>query len=71
MGDGRNNRRPPRSDLLREIGRTCRAVLWLNPEDRERWGTGDSAIFRYVNDLTALLPSGNLRELQDALARVA
>lgn len=71
MGDGRNNRRPPRADLLREIARQARAVVWLNPEQRERWGTGDSAIRLYQREVTALVPCANLRELERALARVA
>src|SRR5579862_256367 len=37
MGDGRNNRLPARADVIREIARTCRAVIWLNPEDPSRW----------------------------------
>ncbi len=71
MGDGRNNRRPARADLLRQIGRLCRAVIWLMPEERERWGTGDSAIFQYARELTALVPSQNLYELERGLAKVA
>jgi uncharacterized protein with von Willebrand factor type A (vWA) domain len=71
MGDGRNNRRPARADLLREMGRLCRAVIWLIPEERERWGSGDSAIFQYTREVSALVPSRNLRELEEALSRVA
>ncbi len=71
MGDGRNNRLPARADLVREIARTCRAVVWLNPEDPERWGTGDSAIKQYAREVNALVPSRNLRELQAALVRIA
>ncbi len=71
LGDGRNNRRPARADLLREIARLCRAVVWLIPEERERWGTGDSAIFQYAREVTTLVPSRNLRELEEALTRVA
>jgi len=71
MGDGRNNRRPARADLLREIVRACRAVVWLNPEDPARWGTGDSAIKQYAREVNALVPSRNLRELQVALAAIA
>ena len=71
MGDGRNNRLPPRADLVREIARTCRGVVWLNPEDPARWGTGDSAIKQYAREVNALVPSRNLRELQAALVRVA
>jgi len=67
LGDARNNRRPARSDLLREIARSCRGVVWLNPEDQSRWGTGDSAINQYRAVVTALYPSRNLRELEKAL----
>src|SRR5258708_39366399 len=69
-GDGRNNRRPARADLLRDIGRICRAVIWLNPEDSVRWGTGDSAIAQYGRAVDALLPCGNLHELEHNLSRV-
>jgi uncharacterized protein len=71
MGDGRNNRRPARADLLREIARSCRGVVWLNPEDVARWGTGDSAIEQYARFVDALLPARNLHELQSAMLRVA
>jgi hypothetical protein len=71
MGDGRNNRLPARADLVREIARSCRGVVWLNPEDPARWGTGDSAIKQYAREVNALVPSRNLRELQAALVRVA
>jgi uncharacterized protein with von Willebrand factor type A (vWA) domain len=67
LGDARNNRRPARADLIREIARRCRAVVWLNPEERWRWGTGDSAINQYGPVVTALYPCGNLRELEKAL----
>jgi len=71
MGDGRNNRLPARADLVREIARSCRGVVWLNPEDPARWGTGDSAIKQYAREVTALVPSRSLRELQAALVRIA
>src|SRR5580658_1638163 len=71
MGDGRNNRLPARADVIREIARTCRAVVWLNPEDPARWGTGDSAIKQYAREVKAVVPSRNLRELQLALAAIA
>ena len=70
MGDGRNNRRPARADLLRELARMCRATFWLLPEERTRWGTGDSAIFQYTREDCALVPSQNLRELERALTKM-
>jgi uncharacterized protein len=71
MGDGRNNRLPARADIIREIARTSRAVIWLNPEDPARWGTGDSAIKQYAREVKMLVPSRNLRELQLALSAIA
>jgi len=71
MGDGRNNRRPARADLLRDLARLSRAVLWLIPEPQTRWNTGDSAIRQYARAVTALIPCENLRELERGLARVS
>jgi uncharacterized protein len=71
MGDARNNRLPARADLVREIARVCRGVVWLNPEDPVRWGTGDSAIKQYAREVRAVAPARNLRQLQLALAAIA
>jgi uncharacterized protein len=71
LGDGRNNRRPARADLLRQIRRLCRAVLWLNPEEPERWGTGDSAIRAYAREVNGLIACRNLKDLEKSLGRVA
>jgi uncharacterized protein with von Willebrand factor type A (vWA) domain len=70
LGDGRNNKRPPRTDLLRTIANRCRTVVWLNPEPPERWGTGDSAIESYRRVVDFLLPCGSLRELQASLVNI-
>ncbi len=71
MGDGRNNRRPARTDLLRELGRNARAMLWLIPEAPERWNTGDSAIGQYAKVVDTLLLVRNLREMTVGLSRIA
>jgi uncharacterized protein with von Willebrand factor type A (vWA) domain len=71
MGDARNNRLPARADVVREIARICRGVVWLNPEDPARWGRGDSAIKQYAREVNALAPARTLRELQFALTAIA
>jgi len=71
IGDGRNNRKPARADLLRRIRWLCRAVVWLNPEEPARWGTGDSAIANYAREVDELIPCRNLRELEKSLGKVA
>ena len=69
LGDGRNNRRPARADLLRDLRGLCRAVVWLTPEPDERWGTGDSAIHQYARAVDALHRCANLSELERSLER--
>jgi len=71
LGDGRNNRRPPRADLLLQARRLCHTVLWLTPEARERWGTGDSAIAAYARVADRLIECRDLRALELGLERLA
>jgi len=67
LGDARNNRRPPRPDLLARMRAQAKKLIWLNPEPRERWNTGDSVIGLYAQVCNLVLPCGNLRELLTAL----
>ncbi len=70
LGDARNNRRPPRADLLASARARVRRALWLNPEPRERWNTGDSVIASYARHVDAVVACGTLAELERALAAV-
>lgn len=67
LGDARNNRLPPRPDLLARMRDHVRKLVWLNPEPRERWNTGDSVISLYTPMCDLVLACGNLRELLGAL----
>jgi uncharacterized protein len=48
LGDARNNYGDPRTDILKSIARRCKRLIWLNPESRFQWGTGDSEMKRYA-----------------------
>lgn len=48
LGDARNNFNPPRADVLKAIGERCKRLIWLNPETKPFWGTGDSEIKTYA-----------------------
>ena len=48
MGDGRSNDTNPRVDLLAEIAQRSKQLIWLNPEPRNFWGSGDSEMPRYA-----------------------
>lgn len=48
LGDARTNMSDPNLPAVRDIARRARRVYWLNPEPRDRWGTGDSAAPAYA-----------------------
>lgn len=71
LGDARNNRRPPRAAVLAALQKQVRAVVWLNPERRERWDTGDSVMSTYARHCTILVNAWNVQTLTTALERVS
>lgn len=70
LGDARNNRRPPRPDLMADLSSRARYVLWLNPEPAWRWDTGDSVMSRYAPHCDVLLECPTLRSLALAAEKV-
>ena len=48
LGDARGNQTEPRTDLMRAIFDRSARVIWLNPENRSSWGTGDSDMLKYL-----------------------
>jgi hypothetical protein len=64
-GDARNNYRPPRDKVLGDIAASARAVVWLNPEPRAYWDTGDSAMSHYATHCTSVHEVRTLRQLEE------
>ena len=48
LGDARNNYGDPRTDILKEMYDRAKWVLWLNPESRNTWHTGDAEMRKYT-----------------------
>lgn len=71
LGDARNNRRPARADALARLRARARALWWMVPEPRVRWGTGDSAIESYRPHCDVVLECSSGAELLAALDRLA
>lgn len=67
LGDGRNNYNDPRLDLMRDIRRRARRVIWLNPEPSTLWGSGDSNMLDYLSVADAVYEVGNLAQLSAAV----
>jgi uncharacterized protein with von Willebrand factor type A (vWA) domain len=70
LGDARNNRRPARADALARLRSRTRAVWWLVPEVRSRWGQGDSAIEAYRPHCDELFDAASGADLIAALERL-
>ncbi|HZN54212.1 MAG TPA: VWA domain-containing protein [Candidatus Polarisedimenticolaceae bacterium] len=68
LGDGRTNRFDPLPWALAEIARGCRAVLWLVPEPRSRWGTADSALPAYLPSADLVVEATDLAGLAQGLS---
>jgi len=48
LGDARGNGNDPRVDIVDRLAQRAKRVIWLNPESRPSWGTGDSDMYRYM-----------------------
>ena len=70
LGDARNNRLPPRADVLRALRDRVQRLVWLVPEPRARWNTGDSVLGLYAPSCDAVVECMNLAELVRALRRL-
>jgi uncharacterized protein with von Willebrand factor type A (vWA) domain len=70
VGDARNNYNDPRLDLMEQINRRCRRVIWLNPEHPRQWGTGDSDMLEYLPLAHAVHRVSNLAELTVAVDKL-
>ena len=67
LGDGRSNYGDPRLDLFSSFAGRAKQVIWLNPEGRGLWGTGDSVIPRYAPYCKQMSHVATLRDLERTL----
>lgn len=69
-GDARNNHRSPNAEGFANIARRVREVHWLNPEQRRRWDTGDSAMSAYSRACSSVHEVRTLRQLEAAVEQI-
>lgn len=70
LGDGRNNYNDPRTDIMRDLQRRSRRLIWFNPEPPGQWGTGDSDMHLYAPLSNGVYRVSNLRELAAAVDKI-
>jgi len=66
LGDGRTNHKADGAEVLARIRTKARGILWLCPEARSSWGSGDSRMPRYARECTAVIEARTVRDLEMA-----
>jgi uncharacterized protein with von Willebrand factor type A (vWA) domain len=64
VGDGRTNYANPRIEIFKRVADRAKRVVWLNTEHRSQWGTGDSAMLRYLPHCSIAVTCAKLRDLE-------
>ncbi len=64
LGDGRSNGADPRVDILRDIKNRAKRVIWLNPERKNIWGSGDSEMKKIAPNCTTVEVCNSLNKLE-------
>lgn len=70
LGDGRNNYNSPRIDLMKDLQRRAKRLVWFNPEHQRQWGTGDSDMLEYYAVCDSVSVVRNLAQLATAVDRL-
>jgi uncharacterized protein len=71
IGDGRNNYNRPNEWVLKEIQQKAKQLIWLNPENRNTWGVGDSEMPCYAPYCDVAEECRNLSQLSRIVDLIA
>jgi uncharacterized protein with von Willebrand factor type A (vWA) domain len=66
LGDGRTNYQAHGANVLDRIRQRARRVVWLCPEPRSAWGSGDSAMPEYALHVSQVLEVITAKDLESA-----
>jgi uncharacterized protein with von Willebrand factor type A (vWA) domain len=70
LGDARGNRTDARTEIIGRLSQRSKRIIWLNPEYRSAWGTGDSDMFRYAPFCNLVTVCNTLRHLERAITDI-
>ena len=70
LGDARGNRTDPRTDIMGRLSLRAKRIIWLNPEYRSAWGTGDSDMYRYAPFCNLVTMCNTLRHLERVISDI-
>ena len=64
LGDGRNNFADNQSKILNMIYKRCKRLIWLNPESRFLWNSGDSEMKSYLPSCHMAMECNTINHLE-------
>ncbi|MCO5184134.1 MAG: VWA domain-containing protein [Anaerolineae bacterium] len=67
LGDGRNNYNASRADLIKELQRRVKRLVWFTPEREIQWFDGDCDMHAYEPYCDSVAVVGNLAQLSAAV----
>ena len=70
LGDARGNRTDPRTEIIGRLSQRSKRIIWLNPEYRSAWGTGDSDMYRYAPFCDLVTVCNTLRHLERTISDI-
>lgn len=70
LGDARNNYREHRSDAFKQISERARQIIWLNPENKNKWDSGDSVMKHYAPYCKIIETCNTLNHLESVINKL-
>lgn len=70
LGDARSNYGNPRGDILKKIHARARRVIWLNPEPKSLWNSGDSEMKRLQPYCDTAKTCASLQDLERVISEL-
>jgi uncharacterized protein len=70
LGDARSNFGDPRADILDKVHDRAKRVLWLNPEGKTLWNTGDSEMKRLSPHCDKAVVCSSLNDLERIVSEI-
>ena len=70
LGDARSNYSDPRGDILKKIHARARRVIWLNPEAKSMWNSGDSEMKRLQPYCDRAVTCASLKDLERVVSEL-
>lgn len=70
LGDARSNYSDPRGDILKKIHARARRVIWLNPEGKSMWNSGDSEMKRLQPYCDTAKTCASLKDLERVISEL-